>query len=68
MKLVQTFGSRVQAEQFVAFLGGSNIEGVIIADDEAGLLPALSFQNGVKVFVHDEDFERAIKLMNSLED
>lgn len=68
MALIQTCGSRFEAEQFVSFLKGSGIDGVIFADDEAGLLPALSFQSGVKVFVHEEDFERAIKLMNSLDD
>ena len=37
---------------------GSNIDGFIVADDEAGLLPALSFHVGVKVYVHEDDFER----------
>ena len=68
MNLIQTCGSRFEAEQFVSFLNGSGIEAVIVADDEAGLLPALSYQQGVKVFVYEEDFERAIKLLNSLDD
>ena len=67
LRLIQTFSYRFEAEQFISFLEGSNIAGFIAADDEAGLLPALSFQTGVKVYVHEDDFERAIKLMNSLD-
>ncbi|NRA67927.1 MAG: DUF2007 domain-containing protein [Pseudobacteriovorax sp.] len=65
MKLIQTFGHRFEAEQFASFLAGSGIKSFIKADDEAGLMPALSFQLGVKVYVNDEDFKRAMLLMNS---
>ncbi|SMF56694.1 hypothetical protein [Pseudobacteriovorax antillogorgiicola] len=68
MRLVHTFGSRFEAEQFVAFLNGSGVEAMIISDDEAGLLPALSYQSGVKVYVHEDDFSKTIKLMNSFQD
>ena len=67
MRLIQTFSYRFEAEQFVSFLAGSSIDATVVADDEAGLMPALSFQLGVKVYVHEDDFERAMKLMNSLD-
>lgn len=65
MRLIQIFGSRFEAEQFKSFLAGSGIDALLRSDDEAGLMPPLAYQGGVKVFVRDEDFKRAFQLLNS---
>ena len=65
MRLIQLFGSRFEAEQFKSFLKGSGIDSMLRSDDEAGLMPPLAYQGGVKVLVRDEDFARAFQLLNS---
>lgn len=61
--LIKVCDSRIQADLLKAYLEIEGIEVFIQADDAGGMLPPL---DGVSVFVHQNDFERAEQIINNI--
>lgn len=55
--------SRIKADFIKVYLEDAGIEAIIQADDAGGVLPQLSFSNGVKILVPEEDLEDAKKII-----
>lgn len=62
MKLVQTFSTRPEASMLAAILDEHAIQYLMQSDDLGGLNPALSYMNGIRLYVSDEDYEQTMNL------
>jgi hypothetical protein len=64
---IKTFNSRQEAEIVKSLLASWGIDALILADDQGGLQPALSFTRGVDLKVHDDDAKIAVKILDDVE-
>ena len=64
---VETFPDRLEAEMAKTLLEANGINAAFSADDAGGMRPDLGFTSGgVKLFVLDENVERAVELLTSI--
>ncbi len=65
MKLscVHIFSSRIDAEIARGLLESNGIQAVVTADDKGGADPFLTFTNGVKILVNENDIIAAKKIL-----
>jgi len=63
MKLVQTFTTRPEASMLAAILDEHAIHYLLQSDDLGGLNPALSYMQGINIYVSDDDYERTLNLL-----
>lgn len=66
LKLLKTFGNRIDAELAKSFLESNGIKSMITADDAGEMYPAASVYWGVKLFVNKNNFEIANTLIDSI--
>ena len=64
MKILTTCLNRMDAEIIKSLLFSKKIIVHIQSDDIAGLRPALSLADGVKVLVNEEDYKKAKEIIN----
>ena len=63
---VKTFANRLEAELAKSVLESNAIKSSVSADDAGGMRPDLGFTSGgVKLFVLDENAERALELLET---
>lgn len=63
--LAKVCDSRIEADVLKACLETEGIQVLIKADDAGGMLPSMSFLNGVALYVSEEDLKRAQEIINS---
>ncbi len=63
--LAKVCNSRLEADVLKGFLENEGVEVIIQADDAGGLLPQLSFLNGVSLFVPRSDLAFVKEILNS---
>ena len=63
MKLVYIASDRIEAEIVSGKLNANDISNTVNFDDQNGLRPFLSLTQGVKIFVLDEDFDEATRIL-----
>jgi putative signal transducing protein len=63
--LAKVCSSRIEADLLKAYLECEEIEVIIRADDAGGMIPSLTFPNGVSLFVPQEDLVRAQQIINN---
>ncbi len=62
---VKTFADRLQADMARSLLEANDIKASVSADDMGGMRPDLAFTSGgVKLFVLDENADKALELLN----
>jgi len=66
LKLLKTYGNRIEAELAKSFLESNGIKSMLTADDAGEMYPAASVYWGVKLFVNENNFEIANKLIDSI--
>ena len=64
---VRTYLNRPEAEILKSSLEANGIATMLSADDAGGMRPELTMSRGVKVWVHEEDKERAEELLQEME-
>lgn len=64
---IESYADRPEAEMAKGVLSANGIEAVISGDEFGGYSPAQAFTTGVQLFVNDEDFEEAKKILSELE-
>ena len=62
---VESFSDRSFAEAAVSLLALEGIAAQLDADDAGHELPNLDFARGVRVYVAEEDAERAVEILNA---
>lgn len=62
--LVKTFNNEVSARIAQSFVEASEIQSVVLKDDEGWMTPQLQFTNGVRLLVDEEKAESAVKLLH----
>jgi hypothetical protein len=62
-KTLKILNNRIEADIVAGLLNENEIMTNIIADDLAGTHPELDFSQGVKLQVPDDDYEKALKLI-----
>ncbi len=63
---LKTFANRLEAELAKSVLESNAIKASVSADDAGGMRPDLGFTSGgVKLFVLDENAERALELLET---
>ncbi len=65
LKLLKTFNSRIEADLMKSFLEANGIKSIIISDDAGEMYPSASLYWGVRLFVRNQDYETAYRLVNS---
>ncbi len=64
--VVKTFPNRMEADLAKSVLEGNGIRASVSADDAGGMLPHIGFTTGgVKLFVIDDNAERALELLQT---
>lgn len=61
--LLDTYGSRPEAEVVVALLRSERIEGIVLTDSAGGFEPQLDLLRGVRVLVAEEDLALAREIV-----
>jgi hypothetical protein len=64
---VATFSDRMSAENAKNVLEASGIEAMLSSDDAGGLRPELTLARGVKLWVNEEDEEKARAALHETE-
>lgn len=65
LRLLKTFNSRIEADLLKSFLEANGIKSMIISDDAGEMYPSASLYWGVGLFVRDQDYETAYRLIDS---
>ena len=66
---IQTFNNSIDAHILMARLENEGIECFLIGDTINSIYPSLDFtSNGVKLNIFESDYEKAIEIINELDD
>lgn len=66
MAKVKIFDSRIEAEIVKSLLASNGIMSWIKTDDSGGMRPAMAFSQGVELQVSEQDQEKVMQILDSM--
>ncbi len=63
MRTIRTVYDRISSDMIVQLLLSYGIECVLRSPDQGGLRPHLAFTTGIEIIVSEEDYEKAIQIL-----
>jgi hypothetical protein len=67
LKTLKIFNSRIDAEVIKSMLESYDIKAWIFSDDAGGMYPATMSTAGVRLMIHESDFETALNILENQE-
>ena len=67
MRVLKEYQSRMDAEIAKGFLENSGIKAFVSGDDDGGVNPAMSATFGVRLLVSDEEYEKALSILKTVD-